>query len=190
MMRGAIPAGRLAGAVLLLLSAASTAKAEEVVTDFENAVPLLAEQKANRVPNWVENGVTFTLAWDPKQTKGKGMLMFFSHLSNRRKGIVNAMATEPIPVRATFAKPVSSVTIAVWGSSVTPAVLEAFDSEGKIVDRASLDALPPRKTPAEPAPVVTLSVKGSRIAYVHISGPRDGEYLVTDELRFTPVASE
>ena len=37
-----------------------------------------------------------------QQTKGKGMLMFFMHLSTGHEGIVCAMATEPIPVRATF----------------------------------------------------------------------------------------
>ena len=44
----------------------------------------------------------FTLAHEPEHTKGKGMLMFFTHLSSGHKGIVCAMATEPIPVRATF----------------------------------------------------------------------------------------
>jgi hypothetical protein len=190
MMHLATYRGRQAGTVLLLLSAVALAAAAEVVADFESAVPLLAEQKANRVPQWVENGVTFTLAWDPKQTKGKGMLMFFTHLGTGRKGIVNAMATEPIPVRAAFATPVSSLTISVWGSSVTPAVLEAFDTEGRLVDRANLDCLPGRKSPGDPAPIATLTVKASSITYVQISGPRDGEYLVTDEVRFTPVAPE
>jgi hypothetical protein len=172
----------------LLLFAVGSAVAEEFVVDFESAVPLLAEQKANRVPKWVENGVTFTLAWDPKQTKGKGMLMFFTHPASGRKGIVNAMATEPVTVRATFSKPVSSATIAVWGSSVTSAVLEAFDSGGRLLDRASLESLPARKSPGEPTPIVTLNVKANGVAYVQISGPREGEYLVTDELRFTPIA--
>lgn len=186
MIRLSSNAGRLA-AVLLLFTVGSSA-AEEVVVDFESAIPLLAEQKAHRVPKWVENGVTFTLAWDPKQTKGKGLLMFFTHPNSGRKGIVNAMATEPIPVRATFSKPVSSASISVWGSSVTPALLEAFDSAGKLLDRASLESVPARKAPSDPMPIVTLNVKGDRIAYVQLSGPRDGEYLVTDELRFTPLA--
>jgi hypothetical protein len=69
-----------------------------------------------------------------KQTKGKGMLMFFAHLSTGHKGIVCAMAMEPIPVRATFAKPVSSVTVSFWGSTGTPALLEAFDTDGKVVE--------------------------------------------------------
>ena len=45
------------------------------------------------------------------------------------------MAKEPIPIQATFPTPVSSVTVALWGSTATPALLEAFDSEGNVVDR-------------------------------------------------------
>jgi len=35
-----------------------------------------------------------------------------------------------------------------------------------------------------------LTVKGERIAYVQFSGPREGEYLAADELRFTPAGSD
>ena len=159
---------------------------EPVVVDFEKAVPLLADGNANRVPRWEEKGVVFTLAHEPKQTKGKGMLMFFTHLSNGHKGIASAMATEPIPVRATFPKPVSSVTISFWGSTGAPALLEAFDEEGKVVDRASVESVPGRKSPGDPVPIFSMTVKGSRIAYVQFSGPREGEYLAADEVRFTP----
>ena len=65
-------------------------------------------------------------------TKGKGLLLFFTHLSSGHKGIVSAMATEPIPVRATFPKPVSSVEVSFWASTGIPAVLEAFDADGKV----------------------------------------------------------
>jgi hypothetical protein len=68
--------------------------------------------------------------------------MFFTHLSTGHKGIACAMATEPIPVRATFPKPVSSVTVSFWGSAGTPALLEAFDRGGKVVGRASLESVP------------------------------------------------
>ena len=175
-------------AVLLAFLAVGTGG--ELVVDFESAVPLHADQKANRVPQWVENGVSFTLAWEPKRTKGKGMLMFVTHLASGRKGIVSAMATEPIPVRATFPKPVSSVTMSMWGSTGTPAVLEAFDSDGKIVDRASLESVPGRKAAGDPVPIFTMNVKGGRIAYVQFSGPREGEYLAADEVRFTPVEGD
>ena len=158
--------------------------------DFESAVPLLADQKANRVPQWEEKGVVFTLAHEPQHTKGKGMLMFFTHLSTGHKGIVCAMATEPIPVRATFPKPVSSVTVSFWGSTGTPALLEAFDGDGKVVDRASLDSVPGRKAPGDPVPIFTMTVRAAHIAYVQFSGPREGEYLAADEVRFTPVESD
>ncbi|HLK68613.1 MAG TPA: hypothetical protein VKU19_34515 [Bryobacteraceae bacterium] len=174
--------------VLVLLGAAAYAwSASEVVVDFENAVPLLDDGKANRISRWEEKGVVFTLAREPQQTKAKGMLMFFTHLSTGHKGIVCAMATEPIPVRATFPKPVSSVTVSFWGSTGTPAVLEAFDTEGKVLDRASLESVPNRKAPGEPVPIFTMSVKASRIAYIQFSGPREGEYLAADEVRFTPI---
>ncbi len=176
--------------LLLLLGAAASTWAAEVVVDFENAVPLLADQKANRVPQWEEKGVVFTLAHEPQHTKGKGMLMFFTHLSTGHKGIVCAMATEPIPVRATFPKPVSSVTVSFWGSTGTPALLEAFDEDGKVVDRASLDSVPGRKAPGDPVPIFTMTVRAAHIAYIQFSGPREGEYLAADELRFTPVESD
>src|SRR5215831_16396826 len=177
-------------ALRLLFVAAAAAyicSAEEVVVDFESAVPLLPDGNANRVPRWEEKGVVFTLAHEPRQTKGKGMLMFFTHLATGHKGIVCAMATEPIPVRATFSKPVSSVTVSFWGSTATPALLEAFDGDGKVVDRASLESVPSRKGPSDAVPIFTLTVKASRIAYIQFSGPREGEYLAADELRFTPV---
>jgi hypothetical protein len=176
--------------LLLLGAAASAWSAEPVVLDFEKAVPLLPDGNANRVPRWEEKGVVFTLAHDPKQTKGKGMVMFFTHLSNGHKGIASAMATESIPVRATFAKPASSISVSFWGSTGTPALLEAFDAEGKVVDRASLESVPGRKTPGEPVPIFTMTVKASRIAYIQFSGPREGEFLAADEVRFTPVDSD
>src|SRR5438270_12363387 len=178
---------RVATPLLLLVGAAACAwSAEPVVVDFEQAVPLLADGNANRVPRWEEKGVVFTLAREPQQTKGKGMLMFFTHLSNGHKGIACAMATEPIPVRAAFHAPVSSVTVSFWGSTGMPALLEAFDAEGKVVDRASLESVPSRKAPGDPVPIFTMTVKAARIAYVQFSGPREGEFLAADEVRVTP----
>jgi hypothetical protein len=159
--------------------------AEQVVVDFEKTVPILPDDKANRVEKWEEKGVVFTLAYQPKASKAKGLLMFYPHLSSNHKGIVCAMATEPIPVRATFPKPVSSVTVTMWGSTGTPALLEAFDSEGKVVDRARLESVPGRKAPGDPIPFFTMTVNASRIAYIEFSGPREGEYLAADEVRFT-----
>ena len=178
---------RTAALILLLAASASATAAEQVVIDFETTVPLLAEGKANRLPQWEEKGVVFALAHEPRKSKAKGLVMFFTHLGSGHKGIACAMAAEPIPVRATFPKPVSTVTVAMWGSTGTPAVLEAFDSEGDSVDRKSLDSVPGRKAPGDPVPIVTMTVSANRIAYIELSGPREGEYLAADEVRFTPV---
>jgi hypothetical protein len=176
---------------LWLVGAAACAwSAGPVVVDFEKVVPLLGDGNANRVPRWEEKGVVFTLAHEPEHTKGKGMLVFFTHLASGHKGIACAMATEPIPVRAMFPAPVSLVTVAFWGSTGMPAVLEAFDSDGKSVDRASLESVPGRKAPGDPVPIFTMTVKGSRIAYIQFSGPREGEFLAADEVRFTPIDGE
>ncbi len=175
-------------ATALLLVTFTCAAAEQVVVDFESATVLLPDGNSNRLPQWVEKGVTFTLAHEPRQSKAKGKVMFFTHLGSGHKGIAGAMATEPIPVRATFPKPVSSVTVAMWGSTGMPAVLEAFDADGKVVDKATLASVPGRKSPAEPVPVFTMTVSANRIAYIEFSGPREGEYLAADEVRFMPVA--
>jgi hypothetical protein len=177
---------RCAAILLLLRTMAVGAAAAPVVVDFESATVLLANQKSNRVTQWVEKGVTFTLAREPQKSKAKGMLTFFTHLGTGHKGILCAMATEPIPVRATFPMPVSSVTLALWGSTGTPALLEAFDAEGHVVDRGSLESVPGRTAPGEPVPIFTMTVKAPRIAYIQFSGPREGEYLAADEVIFTP----
>jgi hypothetical protein len=174
---------------ILLLSAAVVFAADEkpVVVDFE-AGPLFAKDDlASRIPQWEEKGVVFKLAREPQKSKAKGLVMFFPHVSTGRKGILCAMALEPIPVRATFPTPVSTVTLALWGSTGTPALLEAFDAEGKVVDQARLESIPVRKTPADPVPIFTMTVSAARIAYIQFSGPREGEYLVADEVRFTPI---
>ena len=183
---------RAAAASLLLMLCATAGVwcADRVVVDFQKAVPLLPDGNANRIPRWEEQGVVFTLAHEPRQTKGQGLLLFFTHLSSGHKGIVSAMATEPIPVRATFPAPVSAVEVSFWASTGIPAVLEAFDADGKVIDRATLESVPGRKAPGDPVPVFTLSVKAARIAYVQFSGPREGEYLAADEVRFTPVDGE
>ena len=72
----------------------------------------------------------------------------------------------------------------MWGSTGTPALLEAFDAEGKVIDRSSLESIPGRKAPGDPVPIFTMTVSAPRIAYIQFSGPREGEYLAADEVRF------
>ena len=168
---------------VLLLTAACVFGQTEVVVDFEKA-----ELTGRWIETWEERGVMFTAAHAPKKSKAKARLMFFPHIPSGRKGILSAMADDPIPVRARFPTNVTSVTLVVWGSTSCPARLEAYDAEGKLVDKASLAAIPGRKSPGDPVPIFELTVKGSRIAYIEFSGPRAGEYLAADEVRFVPVA--
>lgn len=171
---------RLATTLLALAGFASTANAKEVVIDFEQA------EIGKPVTAWTEQGVEFKLAEPLKQSKAAGRVMFFPHIDTKRKGILNAMATEQaIPVLATFPGSVSSVTLVLWGSTGCPALLEALDADGKVVDQASVEALPLRKSPAHPTPFIELTVKGPAIAAIRFSGSRDGDFLAADEIRFT-----
>lgn len=171
---------RFAIPFLALVGAVFAARAEEVVIDFEQA------EIGKPVPTWTEKGVVFELAGPLTQSKAAGRIMFFPHIATKRKGILNAMAIEQaIPVQATFPNSASSVTLVLWGSTGCPALLEALDKNGEIVDKASVAAVPGRKTPADPIPFVELTVKAPAIAAIRFSGPRDGEFLAADEIRFT-----
>jgi hypothetical protein len=171
---------RVALTLLALAGVVCTARAEEVVIDFEQA------ETGKPVPAWTEKGVVFKLAAAPTQSKAVGRIMFFPHLTTQRKGILNAMATEQaIPVQATFPNGASAVTLVLWGSTGCPALLEALDKNGQVVDQASVTAAPGRKAPADPVPFFQLTVKAPAIAAIRLSGPRDGEFLAADELRFT-----
>ena len=167
---------------LLVLAAVSAARAGEIVIDFEQA------EVGKPIPTWTEKGVVFNLAGPLTQSKATGRIMFFPHLATNHKGILNAMATEQsIPVQATFPSSASSVTVVFWGSTGCPALLEALDKNGEVVDKASVAAVPGRKAPADPIPFVKLTVNASAIAAIRFSGPRDGEFLAADEIRITTV---
>jgi hypothetical protein len=171
--------------LILLLTSARLASAQtNVVLDFEKA-----EISGRWIESWEEKGVVFTPARAPTRGKAKARLTFFPHIPSGRKGILSAMADDPIPVRARFPAGASSVTLVLWGSTGCAARLEAYDQDGKPVDKASLDVIPSRKVPGDPIPTFELTVKGSRIAYVEFSGPRAGEYLAADEVRFVPIAA-
>jgi hypothetical protein len=112
--------------------------------------------------------------------------MFFPHLKTTRKGILNAMANESIPVEVRFPKQVSSVTLVLWGSIGSAALVEAYDKDGNIVDKASRGRVPERTGPEQPIPSFELTVKAPVIALIRFSGAPPGGYLVCDEVRFTP----
>jgi hypothetical protein len=174
---------RFAIPFLILVSAAPVARAEEIVIDFEQA------EIGKPSPEWNEKGVVFKLAGPLTQSKAAGRIMFFPHLATNHKGILNAMATEQaIPVQATFSNSASAVTLVLWGSTGCPALVEALDKNGEVVDKAWVTAVPGRKGPADAIPFLELTVKapeGSAIAAIRFSGPRNGEFLAADEIRFT-----
>src|SRR4051794_36263885 len=138
------------------------------------------------MPSYTAQGVVFALSRQPTRSRAAGRVMFFPHLKTPRKGILNAMANESIPVEIRFPKPVSGVTLVLWGSIGSAAVVEAYDKDGKVVAKASRAKVPERIGPELPIPSFELTVKGSAIAYVRFSGAPPGGYLVCDEVRFTP----
>jgi hypothetical protein len=169
-------------ALLVAAGRLGAAQAGEVVVDFEQATI------GKPVPTWTEQGVVFTLASPPVNSKAVGRIMFFPYLSTERKGLLNAMANEQaIPVQAKFPNGASAVTLVLWGSTNCAAKLQAFDAHDQLVDEASLAVVPARKAPADPVPQFELSVKAPEIAYIRFSGPRNGEFLAADELRFVPL---
>ena len=164
----------------LLVGAASTGRAGEIVIDFEQA------EIGKPIPTWTEKGVVFKLAGPLAHSKATGRIMFFPHLATNHKGILNAMATEQaIPVQATFPGSASAVTLVLWGSTGCPALLEALDENGVVVAMASRAAVPGRRAPADPIPFFELTVKARAIAAIRFSGPREGEFLAADEIRIT-----
>jgi hypothetical protein len=167
----------------LALHASLAAKPDEVVIDFEQA------QIGKPVATWTEKEVVFALVGSPARSKAATRVMFFPYLPTERKGILNAMAYEQqLPLEAKFPAPVSSVTVVLWGSTGCPAKLEACDPTGRVLAEASVPAAPARRAPADPVPQFELTVSAGEIASIRLSGPRTGEFLAVDELRFVPVS--
>jgi hypothetical protein len=137
------------------------------------------------MPSYTDQGVVFAPARQPAKSKAAGRVMFFPHLKTPRQGILNAMANESIPVEVRFPKPVSSVTLVLWGSVGSAALVEAYDKDGKVVARASREKVPERTGPEQPIPSFELTVKGPAIAFIRFSGAPPGGYLVCDEVRLT-----
>ena len=172
-------------AFLVTTTALLAVDPKEIVIDFERA------EIGKPVPTWTEKGVVFSLASAPVNSKAVGRVMFFPYISTDRKGLLNAMANEQaIPVQAKFPQGASSVTLVLWGSTGCAAKLQAFDVNGKLVHEAGLATVPGRKNPAEPVPQFALTVAAPEIAHIRLSGPRNGEFLAVDELRFVPLAGK
>ncbi len=164
--------------IVIGLATASPAVSQESKIDFESV------QIGKPMPTWSEQGVVFGLAHPPKKSKAVGRISFFPHLGTNRKGIVNAMAQEAIPIRATFEKPVREVRLVLWGSTTSAAWVEAFDAEGKRIAKDGMDHVPNRKKPEDQVPFFELAVKGEGIVWIEISGSEPGGFLAVDEIRW------
>jgi hypothetical protein len=159
--------------------AMAAAPSDEVIIRFDTV------ETGKPMSTYTDQGVVFALAHQPTTSRAAGRVMFFPHLKTPRKGVLNAMASESIPVEVRFPKPVSSVTLVLWGSIGSAALLEAYDQEGRIVDRASRDRVPERTGPEQPIPSFEMMVKAPAISFIRFTGAPPGGYLVCDELRFT-----
>ena len=158
----------------------ASGRGEEVVLHFDQ------ETVGHPLPAYTNQGVIFTPAHPATKSTAVPRVMFFPHLKTTKKGILNALADDPIPVQVRFPSGAAAVTLVLWGSTGCPARLEAFDPDGRRVDQASLPAVPARSSPADPVPSFELTVRAPNVAYVQFSGPRAGEYLAAEAVRFTP----
>src|SRR3954454_24467908 len=126
---------------------ASAAPADDMVT-----ITLDKVETGKPMPHYTARRAVFALSRRPEKSRAAGRVMFFPHLKTPRKGILNAMANESIPVQIRFPKPVSNITLVLWGSIGSTALLEAYDQDGKVVGRASRDKVTERTGPEQPIP--------------------------------------
>ena len=171
---------RLCLLALAALAGAARLAAKEVVLDFESG-PLGAW-----IPSWHEHDTTVTLAWRPTKAATAGSLTFFPRIGTDDQGVLCAMADEPIPVEVRHAEPARLVTVRFWASTGCAARLEALDANGAVLQVATLAEVPRRNDPAEPVPTfeLTVSAPTAAIAAIRFSGPRPGEFLAADEIRW------
>lgn len=165
---------------IVILSSLGTSDDGPTTLNFD------AAETGKPMPSYTDRGVVFAPSHAPTRSHAAGKVMFFPHLKTPRKGILNAIANESIPVEVRFPKPMASVNLVLWGSIGSAAVVEAFDSDGKVVDRATRDKVPERTGPEQPIPSFEMAVKASAITFIRFSGAPPGGYLVCDEVRATP----
>ncbi|XZE22224.1 hypothetical protein SH449x_002143 [Pirellulaceae bacterium SH449] len=174
----------ISASVLTNLCAQDSAPTQEILPAKEHVIDFENVTVGKPTPRWSEQGVTFELAHQPKRSKAAGRIMFFPHLGTDRKGILNAMANEAIPVRATFDRPARLVKVVMWGSTTSSAWLEAYDSQGNLLAKEGLDQVPVRSKPEEQIPFFALQLEADGIAYVEISGSQPGGFVAVDEFRW------
>jgi hypothetical protein len=61
---------------------------------------------------------------------------------------------------------------------------------GSALEAGTQDSIPSERDDGDPVPIFTLKVSAKRIAYIDFSGPREGEYLAAEEVRFTPIEND
>lgn len=169
---------------LFALASPNLVVADESIVDFESA------EIGKPIPQWTEQEVVFELAHVPKKSKALGRIMFFPHIGSGKKGILNAMANEPIPIRVTFPRPVSRVRLKLWGSTTSASLIEAFDANGKVIAKDSLEQVPTRTKPEEHVPFFDATLQGDSIAYLEVSGSQPGGFLAIDEMDITYFGNE
>lgn len=165
--------------ILAFASIVNASKAEEYVIDFETV------EIGKPTAKWTDQGVQIELAHPPKKSKAIGRITFFAHLGTGHKGVVNAMANEAIPMRASFEHVATKVTVQLWASTTSAAFLEAFDKDGKSLGRQAIERAPVRKSPEDHVPFFELNVEAVNIAYIEIGGSKPGGFVAVDELRWT-----
>ncbi len=113
--------------------------------------------------------------------------MFFPHLATNHKGILNAMATEQaIPVQATFPECRLGRDGGVLELDRVPGFAGRRSTpKAKSSTRWRSQPRPGASRRPIPAPFIQLTVKRPAIAAIRFSGPRDGEFLAADEIRYT-----
>ena len=74
----------------------------------------------------------------------------------------------------------------VNGGGATDFCTRFLDADEKPLTRFTL-TLDAAAKPTARGTVALLTVKAPAIAYIRLSGPRDGEFLAADELRFVPL---
>jgi hypothetical protein len=173
-----------AGGLLLFSIALKARAADDVVITFEDG------EVGKPTPSWTAKDVTFEPSGKLKFSKAAPRIMFFPHLLTDKKGILSAMAAEAIPVQIRIPSGASKVTLVLWGSIGSAALVEALDKDGKVLDKASLDKVPARTSPGDPIPSFELTVKAPEISSVRFSGAQPGGFLAAEEIRFAPLHAE
>jgi hypothetical protein len=169
----------VAACLLVAVGAVGVRAEDELVITFADA------EVGKPMPLWSGQGVTIEPAGKLRRSQAAPRVMFFPHLKTDKKGILSAMAAEAIPIQIRIPDGASRVTLVMWGSITSAALVEALDEDGKVVDMAALERVPRRASPADPIPSFELTVEAPEILAVRLSGARPGGFLAVEEIRLT-----